>query len=76
MECVQQPLAKPNPSHYSNPNASQSLSPTSGASPSKAVWASSKWDSMMRIQKKGVLGNVHRNETWERPVLGRDRGEQ
>lgn len=72
MECVQQPLAKPNPSHYSNPNASQSLSPTSGASPSKAVWASSKWDS----QKKGVLGNVQRNETWERPVLGRDRGEQ
>ena len=30
----------------------------------------------MRIQKKGVLGNVQRNETWERPVLGRDRGEQ
>lgn len=38
MECVQQPLAKPNPSHYSNPDASQSLSPTSGVSPSKAVW--------------------------------------
>ena len=76
MECVQQPLAKPNPSHYSNPDASQSLSPTSGVSPSKAVWASSKWDSMMHIQKKGALGNVQRNETWERPLLGRDRGEQ
>ncbi len=76
MECVQQPLAKPNSSQYSNPDASQSLPPTSSVSPSKAVWAPSKWDSMMRIQKKGVLGNVQRNETWERPVLGRDRGEQ
>lgn len=75
MECVQQPLAKPNPSLFEPGCVSISV-PTSGVSPSKAVWASSKWDSMMRIQKKGVLGNVQRNETWECPVLGRDRGEQ